>query len=291
MNRVTLPAPVLPVWSRGLPRTVIEAGASADGPLWAERGASPAGPSATAADPSAHPREDVAAERNNLLQLLAAESPAEYAALLAATERVELQHKAALYEANVPIRYVYFPQSAVCSVVKQMGDGEQIEVGTIGLEGMVGVAVFLGGVSSPTVCIAQIPGAAVRIGADAFRAAALPCTRLHSLVQRFAQYQLDQTAQTAACNRLHSVETRCARWLLMTHDRVGDSRFPLTQEYLAVMLGVRRAGVNVAAGRLQAAGLIRYRRGGVQVLDRGGLESVACECYRTDRSDYRRLLG
>jgi CRP-like cAMP-binding protein len=207
------------------------------------------------------------------------------------TERVTLEQQAVLYEPGVPMSHAYFPESAACSMIKRMTDGRQVEVGTVGHEGMVGLALFLGGASSPMLCVAQIPGGALRLPAAAFRAAAAPGTPFHAVLQRFAHYLFDQAAQTAACNRLHSLEGRCARWLCMTHDRVGDSRFPLTQEFLATMLGVRRAGVSVAAGALQDAGLIRYRRGGVRVLDRAGLEALACECYAADRADFARLLG
>jgi CRP-like cAMP-binding protein len=230
-------------------------------------------------------------ERNHLLRLLAAESPDAHAAFVAGAERVELVHGAVLYAPHAPIAHAYFPQSAVCSIFMPMRDGRDVEVATVGHEGMVGLALFLAGVASPTLCVAQIPGEAVRVPADAFRAAAAPGGPLHSVMQRFAHYLFDQTAQTAGCNRLHPLEQRCARWLCMTHDRVGDSRFELTQEFLARMLGVRRAGVTVAAGHLQDAGHIRYRRGVVRVLDRAGLEAASCECYQADRADYARLLG
>ena len=231
------------------------------------------------------------AERNHLLRLLAAESPEAYAALVGAAERVPLALGTVLHAPQAPILYAVFPQSAVCSILMPMADGHEVEVGTVGHEGMVGLALFLAGTTSPTLCVAQIPGEALRVPGDAFRAAAAPGTPLHRVMQHFAHYLFDQAAQTAACNRLHALEQRCARWLCMTHDRVGDSRFPLTQEFLARMLGVRRAGVTVVAGRLQDAGFIRYRRGGVRVLDRAGLEALACECYRADRADYARLLG
>lgn len=294
MDSLTPPPTAVPVW-RAVPPPAARAGDSAaDGPA-ARRYLADVGPvdpspefNGRAADGAA---DTGPAERNHLLRLLAAESPAAYAEFVGAAERVPLAHKAVLYAPHAPIPYAYFPESAVCSILMPMADGAQVEVGTVGHEGMVGLALFLGGTSSPTLCVAQLPGEALRVPADAFRAAAAPGTPLHGIMQRFGHYLFDQAAQTAACNCLHPLEGRCARWLCMTHDRVGDARFPLTQEFLARMLGVRRAGVTVAAGRLQDVGLIRYHRGGVRVLDRAGLEALACECYRADRADYARLLG
>jgi CRP-like cAMP-binding protein len=231
-------------------------------------------------------------EANHLLRLLAEESRAEYDALLPRLEPVALPRDAVLYEPDVPLSHVHFPRTGVSSIVKVMANGRRVEVGTTGNEGMVGVPVFLNAATTPFQCFMQVAGAGWRLDVHSFRAAAAPGRALHRIMERYAQYLYDQAAQLVACNRLHGVEERCARWLLMTHDRVGRAeRFPLTHEFLAIMLGVRRASVSVAAEALQRAGVIQYRRGNVAVVDRPGLEAASCECYHTDSADYHRLLG
>jgi CRP-like cAMP-binding protein len=172
-----------------------------------------------------------------------------------------------------------------------MSNGAAVEVGTVGHEGMVGIAEFLGGEPSGSETLVQIPGVALRLPSAALREGAETLPELRRLLGRYTQAYLIQVAQGAACNRLHNVEARCAKWLLMTHDRVGSDSFPLKQEFLALMLGVRRAGVTVAAGALQESGLIRYRRGGIRVLDRAGLEEASCECYRIVRRHFDQLLA
>jgi CRP-like cAMP-binding protein len=231
-------------------------------------------------------------ERNQLLHLLAHQSPAAYERLAELLESVDLDTKVVLYEPGEPITHVYFPQTGAYSIVKIMKSGARVEVGTVGCEGMIGLPVFLGAESTPTQCFAQIGGSAWRLSAAAFRSVVLAGDALHRILQRYAQYLFDQAAQSVACNRLHAVEARCARWLLMTHDRVGDvPSFPLTHEFLSYMLGVRRASVSIAAESLQRAGLIRYSRGKMTIVDRTGLEAASCECYRTDSADLERLLG
>jgi CRP-like cAMP-binding protein len=165
-----------------------------------------------------------------------------------------------------------------------------VEVGTVGNEGMLGLPVFLGADSSPGAAFCQVPGRALRMPAEALRAAASVEGPLRDLLQRYAQALMDQIAQSAACNRAHSTEERLCRWLLMTHDRVGADRFPLTQEFLGQMLGVRRAGVSATASILQRAGFIRYSRGTITITDRAGLESASCGCYRVVRDEFDRLL-
>jgi CRP-like cAMP-binding protein len=228
---------------------------------------------------------------NHLLQLLARESSAEYDALLSLLEPVTHAHGEVLHEPGQPIPYAYFPTTSVCSIIRVMTTGRRVEVGTTGFDGMVGLPLFLGADTTPFLCVAQIPGAGWGLPVAAFREAAGQ-RALHRIMQRFAQYLYDQAAQSVACNRLHGVHGRCARWLLMTHDRVRlAKRFPLTHAYLAFMLGVRRASVSVAAEALQRAGHIRYSRGSIAVLDRDGLKAASCECYETDRADFHRLLG
>jgi CRP-like cAMP-binding protein len=174
------------------------------------------------------------------------------------------------------------------SMVSTM-DNDTVEVGTVGREGMVGLPILLYAESMPTRAFVQVEGAAQRITADGFRAALREGTDLAPLLYRYAQTLFDQVAQSVACNRLHDLEERCARWILMTHDRVGEDQVPLRQQFLAEMLGVHRPAVTLAAGALQRAGLIRYHRGIIEVLDRSGLEEAACPCYRIIRRSFERL--
>jgi CRP-like cAMP-binding protein len=233
----------------------------------------------------------VSGARNRLLSALAALAPDDGAWLERQLEPVEFESGEVIADAGNPFTRVYFPESAVISFVNRMADGGAVEVGTVGNEGMASVSSFLDGGASTSDTFVQIPGtircapsAAIVDGVDSRPA-------IRRLLNRYTQAYLTQVAQTAACNRLHHIEARCARWLLMTHDRVGGAdQFPLTQEFLAIMLGVRRAGVTVAAGALQDAGLIRYRRGGIRVLDRAGLEAAACECYGIVRRHFDQLL-
>lgn len=206
-------------------------------------------------------------------------------------EAVSLGLKEVLIEPNGPIGHVWFPVDSVCSVVATMEDGQAVEVGTIGNEGMVGLAVFLGRDAVPLSTFCQVPGRAVRMRSEALRTEVTPGDKLHGLLQRFTEATFVFAAQSSACNRLHSVGQRCARWLLHTHDRVGADGFVLTQEFLAEMLGVRRASVSGVAGDLRRAGLITYARGAVRVLDREGLEEKSCECYRIIREEFDRLPG
>jgi CRP-like cAMP-binding protein len=155
----------------------------------------------------------------------------------------------------------------------------------------VGLPVFLGAESMPQRAFGQVPGFAYRMGAGAFRAAVASDGALVPLLNRYTQAMFVQVAQTAACNRVHPVDRRCARWLLQTHDRVGEDAYMLTQEFLAQMLGVRRPSVNAAARTLQEAGLIKYVRGRIRILDREGLESASCACYGIIHREFDRLLG
>ena len=223
-------------------------------------------------------------------RLLAALPAADAEWLAPHLERVMLVIGQVLAEPGEPFEHVYFPETAVVSVVNRMADGAAVEVGTIGNEGMAGLAAYLDAEASESQTFCQLPGAALRVPAAVVTEAAAR-RGVRRLLNRYAQAYLTLVAQGAACNRLHHIEARCARWLLTTHDRVGGAdAFPLKQEFLAVMLGVRRPGVTVAAGALQDAGLIRYRRGGVRVLDRAGLEAASCECYGIVRRHFDRLL-
>lgn len=224
-------------------------------------------------------------------RLLAALSRDLQIRLLPRMEKLNLPIRQVLHEPQSAIAHVYFPLSGVTSLVMAMKDGDTVEVGTIGNEGMVGTPVFLGAESSPCKAVTQVAGQALRMRADQFRRSVLEHGELFEVLRRYTQGLFNQLAQTTACNHVHSVQQRMCRWLLMTHDRVGADDFHLTQEFLAQMLGVRRPSVTVAAGLLQKAGLIRYQRGRIHIADRPGLEAGACECYETVRQELDRLLG
>ena len=215
----------------------------------------------------------------------------EYDRLRPYLEKVSLPLKDILYEANGPIPHVFFPLNGVVSLVIIMDGGFSLEVGIIGNEGMVGTPVFLGSQSSPTRAISQVPGDALRMETKVFQEEMRRSGALYGLVQRYTQAMINQISQSTVCNHRHSVEKRMCRWLLMSHDRVGTDEFPLTHEFLAQMLGVRRPTVTAAAGILQNAGLISYHRGRVTVLDRKGMEAASCECYGVVAEELDRLLG
>ena len=229
-----------------------------------------------------------AGERNQLLRALA---PGAYAALLPDLEPVELARGQVLWRHDAPIRAVYFPRTATTSLLTPLAEEAPVESATVGYEGLVGVPVVLGADATHTHALAQIPGAAARVDAGRFRAWLKASDGAMGLFLRYAQALLEQTAQSVACNRRHELEERCARWLLATRDRAGSDSFPLTHDFLAMMLGVRRATVTVAAGMLQQAGLIRYSRGKVTILDPAGLEAASCECYGVVRAQHARLVG
>lgn len=228
------------------------------------------------------------AEQNRLLHALPLD---EYARLTPQLAVERLGIKQVLIEPNEPIREVYFPRVGVISMIADEQEGGAIEVGTIGPEGLVGIPVLLGAASMPYRVFVQVEGDAWRLPADVFRQLVDARPVVRHLLLRFAQYFSDQLAQSVACNRLHTLEERCARWLLMTHDRVHGDSFELTHEFLSLMLGVRRAGVTVAMGALQGAGIVRYTRGRVAVLDRARLEEASCGCYHITRTSLDRLLG
>jgi CRP-like cAMP-binding protein len=192
---------------------------------------------------------------------------------------VEIDIRLSVYEPGGPIPHVYFPISAVFSLVAVTDGRVVVEVATIGREGMVGLPAFLGAANSPHAAFCQIGGSAAELNVDDLRKVVSANGDLRRLLDRFTQSTIVQIAQNVVCNNTHDVEQRAARWLLTTHDRVGHDGFPLTQEFLAQMLGVRRTTVSHVANRLQSAGLIRYRRGNLAITDRRRLEQAACECY------------
>jgi len=229
-----------------------------------------------------------AAEQNRLLRALPL---AEYARLLPQLTPVVLGLKQVLIEPDAPIRDVYFPRSGVGSMIADEQEGGAVEVGTIGPEGFIGLPVLMGADRMPYRVFVQVEGDGWRLSADAFRRLVDERPTVRHLLLRFAQTFSDQVSQSVACNRLHTVDERCARWLLMTHDRVHGESFELTHEFLSYMLGVRRAGVTVAMGTLQGAQIVRYARGRVTVLDRPRLEEASCGCYHITRAAFDRLLG
>lgn len=226
--------------------------------------------------------------RNRLLRTITASGYANFDARL---ERVDVGVRDVLATQGHSFTHAWFPETCVISLVNRMTDGSTVEVGTIGNEGFAGLPAYLEADASESDTFCQIPGSALRLPIGDLIDAAAASVPLRKLIGRYTQSYLTQVAQSAACNRVHDIEQRCARWLLMTHDRVdGAHEFVLKQEFLAFMLGVRRAGVTQAAGRLQERGLIRYRRGTISIVNRPGLEAAACECYAVVRRQFDRLL-
>ena len=212
-------------------------------------------------------------------RLLATLPKSEYNRLLPKMKTVSLVLGEDLYEPGDAIKYVYFPNDSIISLISRLSGTAWLEVGMVGNEGMAGLAVFMGVGSSSTRALVQGSGTAMRMSSAAVRTEANQLGSLHHILHRYSHSLLTQVSQSSACNRFHLVNARLARWLLMTTDRLGVEEFPLTQEFLSNMLGVRREGVSKAAGALQAAKLIRYSRGIITLLDRRGLERKSCECY------------
>jgi CRP-like cAMP-binding protein len=232
---------------------------------------------------------DLSALRAN--RLLALLDDTVLAALAPHLQPVVLNLRDTLYEELQPMRDAWFPAGCVLSMLAvRAGADSSVEVATIGAEGVLGVPLFLGAAVSPGLVFTQVQGGALRMPADAFVQAARAQPAFARVLQRYTHALMVQIAQGAACNRVHAMEQRCARWLLQTHDRVPGDAFDLTQEFLAQMLGERRAAVNQAAGQLQQAGLIRYSRGHIEVVDRPGLERAACGCYAVIRDQYAGML-
>jgi CRP-like cAMP-binding protein len=225
---------------------------------------------------------------NRLLNLLSSD---DYQALASHLEKVDLNIKDKIAERGQPIRYIYFPCTAVLSVLNQMLDGQLVEVGTIGNEGFSGIDVLIGSDLATETTICQIRGKALRMPVADFQRAVDGNTPLRRVTQRFLQAYLSMVSQSVACNRLHTIEARFARWVLMTHDRVLGDDFFLTQEFLASMLGVHRPSISLVAGAFQQAGMIRYTRGQMTILKRDGLEEICCECYDIVNKQYERTVG
>lgn len=224
-------------------------------------------------------------------KLLAALSDESLRRLLPELELTPLGMRDVIFEPSAPLRYVYFPLRGLISIITVMGDGDTVETATVGNEGMAGISAFLDPDSTPSRAVAQVPGEALRLSTETLRQLIAENHELGELLRRYTYTILMQATQSVACNQLHSAEQRCARWLLMTHDRVEGNQFPMTQDFVALMLGVRRATISLAAGMLQRAGLIRYKRGKITVIDRAGLEAASCECYGVVRAEMERLLA
>ena len=224
-------------------------------------------------------------------RLLAALRPEEVRRLAPHFQRVSLTLKETLFEAGERIEFFYFPLDGVISTVASTEDGSSVEVGMVGKEGATDVSVVLGDDVSSHRGIVQLGGSALKLSAGALREELRRDGGLRSVLLRYTRFTLAQATQSAVCNRLHSVEQRCARWLLSMRDRIEADTFPITHEFLAYMLGVRRAGVTVAAQTLQEAGRLRYVRGRLTILDGDGLEADACECHRVLKNELARLLG
>ncbi|HXN18341.1 MAG TPA: Crp/Fnr family transcriptional regulator [Candidatus Binatus sp.] len=220
-------------------------------------------------------------ERSTQNKILRGLPGKESRAVFAILEFVELPTRTILNETATPIEFTYFVESGLASVLNIMEDGKSVEVGLMGKEGFAGIPLLVGFKTSPSRVVMQIQGSAFRTRAKDFLALLPECPQLEKALFRLSQEMSVQSAQIAACNRLHEVDERLARWLLMCQDRLGGNKVPLTQEFLAHMLGTRRASVTVAAGMLQKAGLIDYTRGEVKIENRKELENAACECYGT----------
>ena len=227
------------------------------------------------------------AYRNSLLANLSSGTTADLSRHL---EPVQFDIKWVLYEPDQRMQYAYFPEAGMVSVVSIMDDGRCIEVGTIGREGMTGVSILLSADRVPYQYYIQIAGNGYRIKAALLKSEAEQKPELQSLLFRYQAAFLTQTMQAAACNGLHNIQQRCCRWILMSRDRVDSATVPLTHEFLGLMLGVRRASVSEVLGPLQTRGWIRSQRGEISVLNRTGLESGSCECYRLIVKQYADLL-
>ncbi|MBA3949107.1 MAG: Crp/Fnr family transcriptional regulator [Acidobacteria bacterium] len=226
---------------------------------------------------------------NRLLALL---PESDLVRLMPQMRPVSFARKQILHRAGETIAEVYFPNGGVCSMTTVMSDGRMVEVATIGNEGVVGIGAIFGRGTTNSETLVQVPGTdGFALSVQAFRAELEQSTSLAMLVNRYVQAFLVMVLQSTACNSLHSAEERCARWLLMTRDRIGGNQFPMTQELLAVMLGVRRPTVTLILQKLGQRGLVRYSRGRLEVADGPELERVSCECYGTVQSEFARLLS
>ena len=236
----------------------------------------------------AHSDHHSSAVRNGLLAAL---PPEDLARLRPRLQPFELPFDQTIYPADGAVEAVLFVETGMVSLLATLEDGEQVEVGIAGREGLVGLPLVFGDDRSLVEARVQMEGTALRMDAAALRDGMEGSAALRLVLNRYALFFQAQVTMAAACNARHAIEQRLARWLLIAHDRAGADEFPMTHEFMAMMLGVRRPGVSLAAGVLQKAGLIRYARGRMEITDRPGLEAASCECYHTVRHEFARLLG
>ncbi len=222
--------------------------------------------------------------------LLAALPKPEREKLVASLARVDMPLGAVVYESGVTMSHVYFPIDCIVSLLYVLEDGDSAEIAVVGNEGMVGISLFMGGNSTPSRAVVQSGGEGYRMKSADLKKEFGRSGPLQLLLLRYTQALITQMAQTAVCNRHHSVDQQLCRWLLLSLDRLATNRLTMTQELIANMLGVRRAGVNSAAGKLQDEGVIEYSRGRIIVINRPKLESLCCECYEVVRKEFARLL-
>ncbi len=227
-------------------------------------------------------------DQNHLLAALPLD---DFERLAGALERVAMPLGEVLYEPGSTLAHVYFPTTAIVSLHYVLATGASAETAGVGNEGVVGISIFMGGNTTPSSAVVQTAGHGYRLPARLVKEEFARGGLLQRLLLRYTQALLTQMSQTAACNRHHSVEQQLCRWFLLTLDRISSSELVMTQELVAGMLGVRREGITEAAGRLQEAGFIRYRRGHISVIDRSGLEAKACECYAVVKAEIHRLLN
>ena len=218
-------------------------------------------------------------------------SPEELKRLRPHLEPINFSLSEVIYESGERPDYVYFPTTAIVSLLYTTQDGATVEMGLAGNDGMIGVAIFLGRDTTPSQAVVQIAGSALRISAQLLREEFSRGGLFQRLLLRYTQALITQISQTAVCNRLHPMEQRLCRRLLSSHDRVKSDELPMTQEFISNIFGGRRESVTVAARRLQDAGLIQYARGRIRILNRSGLEALTCECYQTVKNEFDRLLG
>ena len=223
--------------------------------------------------------------------LLASLGPENMAALVPHLHVVELPHKTVLFEAGDTIKTIYFPHNGIVSIVVDLGSGERIETAMIGRDSLVGGSAAIDDDIALNRAVVPVAGVASAVDVGTFRGLVQQSHTFHAALARHRQFILAQTQQSAACNASHSLEARLSRWLLRCHDLLGNDTITLTQDFLAEMLGARRSSVTIVAGTLQQAGLIRYRRGHIQVTDLEGLRESACECYEKVKAQGERLIG
>jgi CRP-like cAMP-binding protein len=257
-------------------------GANAPRAPGAERSASPGNVAARLRAPVAN-----SPHQNHLLDALPA---TDYARIAPQLELVSMGLGDVLYEPGTKLRHVYFPTTCIVSLLYVMENGASAEIAIVGNEGILGISLFMGGDTTPSRAVVQSEGHAFRLKSELLKSEFARFGPMMQLLLRYTQSLITQMAQTAVCNRYHTVDQQLCRWLLLSLDRLQSNELSMTQELIANMLGVRREGVTEAAGKLQAAGLISYRRGKIKVIDRCGIEGRTCECYRVVKTELDRLL-